>query len=529
MAINITIEQLAAALRVTLDDETRPAITRLHTVGILYVPRAAPNAPSDVQDECLVLWAGYLYDKPTATSGRQYATAWTNSGAAELASLWAQQRAIAIEEAATAAAVAPTTPGGQINQAAVNELIAAAVFPWALDGNTDDVPADKLPDVPDVATWALNGNGDAIPADKLTNAPGGGSSGGGAIVDVADGHLPAPPVAMRIGWAQTTDPLEVVFVRANDHPIDGVSVGTTAGLNTPPFPPALATDDTLHLHFWIAGALPITFLGTRGLLDQNYVASELVTEETALSVEGVAGRHYATLFRYAADTQTFIALLQGELILTEDDVPAWARASNSEAIPPEKLTNAPGGTGEDATARTAAAVAQTTADQGVTDAATAQAAAEAAATAAAAAQTTATAAGGGAPNIQYAQTAADFFVPLTASAPGTAAVLETVTITPSTSDKKVLVSYAVPTAISGGANGIFEVYRQKTGAGFLMLTEGPFGAVYSSGANDPGACVGIDSPNTDQPVIYELRVWRQGGTHAANVNVLGRSLILQEF
>ena len=61
-------------------------------------------------------------------------------------------------------------------------------------------------------------------------------SGGGGIFDGA--RLPGAPVAMRIGWAQTLPFIEAEFIRANNHPLDGVAVGVTeGGLNTPPFPP----------------------------------------------------------------------------------------------------------------------------------------------------------------------------------------------------------------------------------------------------------------------------------------------------
>ena len=58
----------------------------------------------------------------------------------------------------------------------------ANVYNWARSGNTDDIPADKLDNVP-VEDWAKDGNTDQIPANKLGNAGGQTQSQVEALID----------------------------------------------------------------------------------------------------------------------------------------------------------------------------------------------------------------------------------------------------------------------------------------------------------------------------------------------------------
>ena len=134
---------------------------------------------------------------------------------------------------------------------------------------------------------------------------------------VFDGfNLPAPAVAFRIGWSQTMVKLGAVFTRANDHPIDGANVGDTDGLAVPPFPPAINTDEELHLWIWVAGDPLISALVDE--FDTSYL--EFMTDEGALSLEGVAGTAYVSFNRFfSLEGLILKVVIPGEVIASR----AW--------------------------------------------------------------------------------------------------------------------------------------------------------------------------------------------------------------
>ena len=159
---------------------------------------------------------------------------------------------------------------------------------------------------------------------------------GGGIFDGE--RLPGVAVAMRIGWGQTADFVAANYVRADNHPLDGVSVGTTAGLLVPPFPPALASDDTLYLGIWVAytGDVPIRqFPSDPITFEQPYFSAPV-----ALTVEGVVGQSYTLHDRLDADTYAdhgneFFLTLPGELIASQP----WVTTQLAGAGGPVKIGN----------------------------------------------------------------------------------------------------------------------------------------------------------------------------------------------
>ena len=211
----------------------------------------------------------------------------------------------------------------------------------------------------------------AVTAAHHTLGPDEGQPGGGAVIDVIDGRLPAPPVAFRIGWSQSQAASEGVFTRANDHPIDGAAVGETDGLAAPPFPPSLASDSTLYLHLWIEGSPSVAALQTI----ENVTAA--FSDGEALTVDGVAGTLYVAADRYTDDRVgvSYRALLVGALLATVEEVTAklaeHASISNVHHTPPdegahvdqEARDSAAAAAAVAMTAQTAAAAAQATADE----------------------------------------------------------------------------------------------------------------------------------------------------------------------
>ena len=94
----VDVEQLAVGLRLSADgagltDAQTAILTRvLLAVGEAFVALRASGAPQAVQDEAVVSFASYLYDRPKAAAERRYANAWVNSGAAALVARWVVQR-----------------------------------------------------------------------------------------------------------------------------------------------------------------------------------------------------------------------------------------------------------------------------------------------------------------------------------------------------------------------------------------------------------------------------------------------------
>ena len=99
MAVTLTIQQLGFDLRViTSSADPIPLsfegqLRRLLAAAKELIERRAPAAPDDTQNEAVVLWAGYRFDGPPSYRGQAYASAWLNSGAAELLGPWIDRRA----------------------------------------------------------------------------------------------------------------------------------------------------------------------------------------------------------------------------------------------------------------------------------------------------------------------------------------------------------------------------------------------------------------------------------------------------
>ena len=146
--------------------------------------------------------------------------------------------------------------------------------------------------------------------------------------------LPAPPRAMRIGWNQSATMPASVFIRANLHPLDGVSVGDTSGLDVPPAPPAVVSDPTLYLGIWIAGvAVAGTSIRDGGELSDSFVSGG------ALTVDGVAGHYYVSTTRLRHDrTRRVTLILPGDEVLSTSGVESWALTANpTELVPASRL------------------------------------------------------------------------------------------------------------------------------------------------------------------------------------------------
>ena len=360
----VTVGELAVALRITTDpaaevpEPERSILERLQSWAEAEIQGRAPGAPGNARDQALVVLAGYVYDRPTTQRGSAYANAWENSGTADILRRWVQRRGVILEhdtgQGSQRQEAPGQAPGNPVDQGAVRAIVDQEVEPWAHRDNPDLIPDAKLPDpptvpdVPDVAPWAHQGNPDPIPDSKLPDPPMVPDVATWAEADNPDlipdaklpsrpaalplgASVPAPPRAMRIGWAQDTAIVETVFVRAGQHPIDGVAVGTTAGTDAPPAPPAIDTDPTLYMAVWIAGAA----VDATRIHDGPANLTDAFTAAGALTVEGVAGHVYVSAERLRHATRRRISVVQpGSAVLGAADVEPWALTRNPDAVIP---------------------------------------------------------------------------------------------------------------------------------------------------------------------------------------------------
>ena len=93
MPVNLTVAQLAAAIRVGDSTEETAEVTRLLGYATVAVFHHAPDAPDVVHNEAAIRLAGYLFDQPNAASRTNYANALRNSGAGRILLPWRVHRA----------------------------------------------------------------------------------------------------------------------------------------------------------------------------------------------------------------------------------------------------------------------------------------------------------------------------------------------------------------------------------------------------------------------------------------------------
>ena len=88
MAVDITVDALAASIRVGTTTEELAEITRLRDYAIAefsaHLGDAYQDATPAILNEATVALVGHLYDKPTAARGLAFANAMRQSGAGRM-------------------------------------------------------------------------------------------------------------------------------------------------------------------------------------------------------------------------------------------------------------------------------------------------------------------------------------------------------------------------------------------------------------------------------------------------------------
>ena len=93
MAVTLTANQLAGALRLADSTEETAEVTRLLTYATEAVTKHAPAAPEATANEAAIRLAAYLFDVPNAAKGDGYANAMRNSGAGAILLPYREHRA----------------------------------------------------------------------------------------------------------------------------------------------------------------------------------------------------------------------------------------------------------------------------------------------------------------------------------------------------------------------------------------------------------------------------------------------------
>ena len=253
------------------------------------------------------------------------AGATTSAANAQAAANSASDAAAAAQGAIAAHERAPHNTDGTARTAA-SAAQASADDAFALADEKVD-PAGAASAAREVtADWAEAENPDPIPAPKLVNVVNAHED----IVNVLDGRLPGPPVAMRLGWSQRAEFIAADFARPSP-PIGGSIAGMSDGLAAPPFPPGLASDPTLFLGVWLAGDPDVVEISGGAAQFGN---KRPLTLEGG-KVGGTPGVYLVSTARLRPLEGTlFSATITGPRIVTESDLADHASDPDAHHAPP---------------------------------------------------------------------------------------------------------------------------------------------------------------------------------------------------
>ena len=139
MAVTITVDALAAAMRVGTTAEETEEVTRLRTYAIdaieHHLGTAYGTTPDSVVNEATVRLASYLYDQPTVSGRDGFANAMRNSGAGRMLLPYVVHRLGTTAEATAAAQAAVGSADNPVTGLAVSGTTLRVTF---ADGSTVD-------------------------------------------------------------------------------------------------------------------------------------------------------------------------------------------------------------------------------------------------------------------------------------------------------------------------------------------------------------------------------------------------------
>ena len=324
----ITDIELAAAMHLgdgvsTLTSPINTIVTRLNAVGTAYVQLYIPMAPDAVKNECIIRFASYLYDAPSASADGRFAAAWFNSGASALA---APFMSLSVSGTAELAA-GPGQTGMGVDQAAVNALISAAVYAWAQAENADQIPVAKIPSLPASKIRDLPSNGSDSLSTALLN------SLQTRVHNLEEFELNVTRTSIMVtATAVTVAGSRIPYLvgnhnwQANEHQLILISISNRPGN-------ALVHLGTFEL------ALDDIYL--KPLIDTASVAQLSESNATKFELSDITfyiGRDASNRILFSADDiDTYTLSISSK----EADLQTWARLTSSELIPATKVSGLP--------------------------------------------------------------------------------------------------------------------------------------------------------------------------------------------
>ena len=133
---------------------------------------------------------------------------------------------------------------------------------------------------------------------------------------LAENRVPAPAVAMRLGWTDGTD-IAVMFDRPNP-PTGGTAIGDSNQLTEPPFPPSYgaASQNAARLGIWIAGNPTVAQIQSD--VDSGPISNWTIffDDPVDFNVDGTDGTYRLLTFSTGAYNIAWRVLLVGEKVLT---------------------------------------------------------------------------------------------------------------------------------------------------------------------------------------------------------------------
>ncbi len=120
MAVTLTVDALAAALRLGSTAEETAEATRLLAYATEAVTQHAADAPNVIHNEAVVRLAAYLFDQPTAGRGDGFANAMRNSGAGRILLPYVMHGAMGVSGAMAAAQAAMGTASNPVTGIALS-------------------------------------------------------------------------------------------------------------------------------------------------------------------------------------------------------------------------------------------------------------------------------------------------------------------------------------------------------------------------------------------------------------------------
>ena len=142
-------------------------------------------------------------------------------------------------------------------------------------------------------------------------------------------NKPAPPRALRLGWSDSR-----VFTEASFTVMPGSAVGMTdTGVEGPPFPDALSSNQDLYLGLWLPGDdIPVSGDESDSFPRNDLLNTNPAADRQPLFVDGVSGYYYPGSYAIYPlfGSVIYTVVYEGPRLLDETQVASYARAGHAD-------------------------------------------------------------------------------------------------------------------------------------------------------------------------------------------------------